>query len=169
MTAHPRWSFNISQALCNGTRDFSRGSCSIFPIHRCAGPRPVLNGSAQPARNGVFLYVAYDPLFLSPVPYAVLEIVFCPERRPACREQAISLTRTGALNTGDTTRQTFRRPKQQVQVVWHQNPGAQLESPLDLPSVQYPGYRVGRWRKHREAGLLPGMLALPRSREWLPG
>src|SRR6266566_6685422 len=122
MTAHPRWSFNISQALCNGTRDFSRGSCSIFPIHRCAGPRPVLNGSAQPARNGVFLYVAYDPLFLSPVPYAVLEIVFCPERRPACREQAISLTRTGALNTGDTTRQTFRRPKQHVQVVWHSKP-----------------------------------------------
>src|SRR6266699_6523704 len=120
----------------NGTRDFSRGSCSIFPMHRCAGPGPVLDGRAQPARNGVFLYVAYDPLFLSPVPYAVLEIVFCPERRPACREQAISLTSTGALNTGDTTRQTFRRPKQQVQVVWHQSPGAQLESPLDLPSVQ---------------------------------
>ncbi len=58
MTAHPRWSFNISQALCNGTRDFSRGSCSIFPIHRCAGPGPVLDGSAQPARNGVFFSIA---------------------------------------------------------------------------------------------------------------
>src|SRR6266567_2001953 len=130
----------------NGTRDFSRGSCSIFPMHRCAGPRPVLDGRAQPTHNGVFLYVAYDPLFPSPVPYAVLEIVFCPERRPACPEQAISLTSTGEtprLKSRVPICQTFRRPKQQVQVVWHQNPGAQLESPLDLPSVQYPGDRAG--------------------------
>ena len=81
-------SFHISQAMSNGTRDFSRGSCSV------------LSGSAQPARNGVFLYVAYDPLFLSRVPYAVLEIVLCPERRPACPEETIrfSLTSTGATS-----------------------------------------------------------------------
>src|SRR6266566_528625 len=93
----------------------------------------------NPLANGVFLYIAYDPLFLSRV--------FCPERRPACPRRAIRLTSTGAtprLKSRVPTRQTFRRPKQQVQVVWHQNPGAPLESPLDLPSAQYPGDRAGR-------------------------
>ncbi len=69
-------------------------------------------------------------------------------RRPCAMVPATSVaalaqySRFIALNTGDTTRQTFRRPKTAGEVVGHRNPGAQLESPLDLPSVQYPGDRV---------------------------
>src|SRR6266699_36641 len=49
-----------------------------------------------------------------------------------------SLVRVAGTNSPD-----FPSAETAVQVVWHQNPGAQLESPLDLPSVQYPGDRAG--------------------------
>jgi len=50
------WRFYISQAMRSGTRDFSRGSCSIFPIHRPM-PYPSYGGGLGNSQSFVGLHL----------------------------------------------------------------------------------------------------------------
>jgi hypothetical protein len=117
-----------------------------FRLRACTGPRPALCRLRQAGRDGVALDVSRDPLDLPGIARVVIEGLILPERLTSSSQDLVSTPRGRSLQPTHQHRNGNFGKDEQMNMVRHDHPGAELiEASFALSNQNGLSHQIRGW------------------------